>query len=42
MAYLPDDLFSLDYVPLGMGAAVENFKNRERKGKSRIPRAGAR
>lgn len=37
MAYLPDDLFSLDYVPLGMEAAVENFKNRQRKGKPRIP-----
>lgn len=39
MAYLPDDLFSLDYVPLGMEAAVENFRNRERKGKARIPGA---
>ena len=37
MRYLPDDLFSLDYVPLGMEAAVENFRNRERKGKKRIP-----
>ncbi|MBM6778567.1 tRNA (guanosine(46)-N7)-methyltransferase TrmB [Collinsella tanakaei] len=37
MCYLPDDLFSLDYVPLGMEAAVENFRNRERKGKTRIP-----
>ena len=37
MLYLPDDLFALDYVPLGMEAAVENFKNRQLKGKSRIP-----
>lgn len=37
MCYLPDDLSSLDYVPLGMEAAVENFRNRERKGKTRIP-----
>lgn len=32
-AYLPDDLDSLDYVPLGMEEAVENFRNRRAKGK---------
>lgn len=37
MCYLPADLSSLAYVPLGMEAAVENFRNRERKGKARIP-----
>lgn len=37
MRYLPDDLSALGYVPLGMEAAVENFRNRERKGKMRIP-----
>lgn len=37
MCYLPADLSTLDYVPLGMEAAVENFRNRERKGKARIP-----
>lgn len=37
VAYLPQDLESLDYVPLGMEAAVQNFLNRERKGKRRIP-----
>ena len=35
--YLPCDLDSLTYVPLGMEEAVENFKNRARKGKSRLP-----
>ena len=37
VAYLPQDLESLDYVPLGMEAAVQYFLNRERKGKRRIP-----
>ena len=37
VAYLPQDLENLDYVPLGMEAAVQNFLNRERKGKRRIP-----
>lgn len=31
VAYLPDDLESLDYVPLGMEAAVTNLINRRRK-----------
>ena len=35
--YLPQDLESLNYVPLGMEGAVENFKNRMRKGKNRFP-----
>ena len=35
--YLPNDLEGLDYVPLGMEEAVENFKNRARKGKSYLP-----
>ena len=35
--YLPDDLNELTYVPLGMEEAVENFKNRARKGKKRLP-----
>ena len=35
--YLPDNLESLDYVPLGMEEAVENFKNRARKGKAYLP-----
>ena len=35
--YLPQDLDSLTYVPLGMEEAVENFKNRARKGKPRLP-----
>ena len=35
--YLPDDLDKLTYVPLGMEEAVENFKNRARKGKKRLP-----
>ena len=35
--YLPQDLESLNYVPLGMEEAVENFKNRMRKGKNRLP-----
>ena len=37
--YLPDDLNELTYVPLGMEEAVENFKNRARKGKKRLPQA---
>lgn len=37
MLYLPEDLSSLSYVPLGMEAAVENFRNRQRKGKPAIP-----
>ena len=35
--YLPQDLENLNYVPLGMEEAVENFKNRMRKGKNRFP-----
>ena len=35
--YLPDNLDELAYVPLGMEEAVENFKNRARKGKKRLP-----
>ena len=35
--YLPDNLDELTYVPLGMEEAVENFKNRARKGKKRLP-----
>ena len=35
--YLPEDLDSLDYIPLGMEEAVENFKNRARKGKKYRP-----
>lgn len=35
--YLPQDLDSLTYVPLGMEEAVQNFKNRARKGKPRLP-----
>ena len=31
MAYLPDDLESLPYVPLGMEAAVTNLINRRRR-----------
>ncbi len=31
MDYLPQDLDSLDYVPLGMERAVENFRNRRTK-----------
>lgn len=34
MAYLPDDLESLPYVPLGMEAAVTNLINRRRREKS--------
>ena len=34
--YLPDNLDGLTYVPLGMEEAVENFKNRARKGKKRL------
>ena len=36
--YLPEDLETLTYVPLGMEEAVENFKNRARKGKRALPR----
>ncbi len=36
-AYLPEDLESLVYIPLGMEEAVENFKNRARKGKPARP-----
>ena len=35
--YLPDNLDELAYVPLGMEEAVENFRNRARKGKKRLP-----
>ena len=35
--YLPEDLDSLDYVPLGMEEAVINFKNRRAKGKTARP-----
>ena len=35
--YLPENLDELTYVPLGMEEAVENFKNRARKGKKRLP-----
>ncbi len=35
--YLPQDLESLDYVPLGMEEAVENFRNRLAKGKTLRP-----
>ena len=38
--YLPRDLDALTYVPLGMEEAVENFKNRARKGKPRLPQEG--
>lgn len=37
VAYLPYDLDSLGYVPLGMEGAVTNLRNRERKGRRRIP-----
>ena len=40
VCYLPQDLDSLTYVPLGMEEAVENFKNRARKGKPRLPQEG--
>ena len=40
--YLPQDLDSLAYVPLGMEEAVENFKNRARKGKSALPQESSR
>ncbi len=36
-AYLPRDLESIGYVPLGMEEAVENFRNRARKGKAARP-----
>ena len=35
VAYLPDDLESLDYVPLGMEAAVMNLINRRRRARER-------
>lgn len=35
--YLPEDLDSITYVPLGMEEAVENFRNRARKGKRALP-----
>lgn len=35
MRYLPDDLDSLAYVPLGMEAAVTNFRNRRRRERER-------
>ena len=35
--YLPENLDALTYVPLGMEEAVENFRNRARKGKKRVP-----
>lgn len=35
--YLPKDLDSLEYVPLGMEEAVVNFKNRIAKGKTARP-----
>lgn len=37
VAYLPEDLGSLSYVPIGMEGAVSNLRNRERKGRRRIP-----
>ncbi len=40
--YLPDDLDELTYVPLGMEEAVENFKNRARKGKKPLPQESQR
>ena len=36
VAYLPDDLESLSYIPLGMEGAVTNMRNRARKGKKPI------
>lgn len=38
VAYLPDDLESLDYVPLGMEAAVMNLINRRRRARERARR----
>ncbi len=36
--YLPDNLrIGLTYIPLGMEEAVENPRNRARKGKKRLP-----
>ena len=35
--YLPENLDALTYVPLGMEEAVENFRNRARKSKKRLP-----
>lgn len=37
VSYLPDDLDSIAYVPLGMEATVINLKNRARKGKALLP-----
>ena len=37
VAYLPQDLNALDYVPLGMEGFVLNARNREAKGKRRVP-----
>lgn len=37
VCYLPDDLDSIGYVPLGMEATVINLKNRARKGKPTLP-----
>lgn len=37
VCYLPDDLDSITYVPLGMEATVINLKNRARKGKTLLP-----
>ena len=37
VAYLPQDLDALDYVPLGMEGFVLNARNREAKGKRRVP-----
>ena len=39
MAYLPEDLETLDYIPLGMERAVVNFRNRRRKEAARRARA---
>lgn len=39
MAYLPEDLESLDYVPYGMENAVMNFRNRRRKERARLEKA---
>lgn len=38
MRYLPDDLDALDYVPLGMEAAVANLRNRRRNAELRAGR----
>lgn len=42
MTYLPDDLESLTYVPLGMEDAVKNFINRRRRAARRAAAAAAR